>query len=55
MDVDRNADPVQDDDATLAAIDRGMADAEAGRTTPLEAVRKIVAGWISEFTSPTKR
>lgn len=54
-DVDRKAHPGPDDDVTLAAIDRGIADAETGRTTPLEAVREIVDGWISESTSPAKR
>src|SRR5437879_8172483 len=35
-----------EDQATLAAIDGGIADADAGRTIPEEEVREFVAGWI---------
>lgn len=30
---------------TLAAIRRGIADADAGRVTPLEEVREMLHGW----------
>jgi len=43
------------DAKTLAAIDRGIADADAGRTVPLEEVRKLVPQWISKFESPKPR
>jgi hypothetical protein len=41
--------PVEDeeDEATLAAIDEGIADAKAGRTVPAEQVRKLIRKWIS--------
>lgn len=34
---------------TMAAIDRGIADADAGRVVPLEEVRKLLPQWISKF------
>ena len=40
---------------TLAAIDRGIADADAGRAVPLEEVRKLIPQWISKFESPKPR
>ena len=43
------------DAKTLAAIDRGTADADAGRVLPLEEVRKLVPKWISKFESPKPR
>jgi len=44
-----------EDDATLAAIDRGIKDADEGRTVPLEDVRKMIPEWISKFESRKKR
>jgi predicted transcriptional regulator len=44
-----------EDEETLAAIDRGIRDADAGRLTPLEEVEKLLPEWISKFSSPTKR
>ena len=40
--------PVLDDEdaETLAAIDEGVRDAEAGRTVPSEEVRKLLPKWI---------
>ena len=32
----------EEDEATLAAIDEGVRDAEAGRTVPIEEVRKLL-------------
>jgi predicted transcriptional regulator len=40
---------------TLAAIDRGIADADEGRTVPLEEVRKLIPEWISRFESQKPR
>ena len=45
----------EEDDATLAAIDRGIKDADEGRTVPLEEVRKMIPEWISKFESRKKR
>jgi predicted transcriptional regulator len=45
-----NPAPILDDDedeATLAAIEEGIRDAEAGRTVPIEEVRKLLPQWIS--------
>ena len=46
---------VEVDAKTLAAIDRGIADADAGRVVPLKEVRKLVPQWISKFESPKPR
>lgn len=35
--------------ATLAAIDRGVEDADACRTVPIEEVRNMIPQWISRF------
>jgi predicted transcriptional regulator len=45
----------EEDDATLAAIDQGIKDADEGRTVPLEEVRKMIPEWISKFESRKKR
>jgi predicted transcriptional regulator len=49
--------PVADDEdeATLAAIDEGLHDAESGRTVPIEKVRELLPKWISDSSSPKKR
>jgi predicted transcriptional regulator len=39
------------DAETLAAIDRGIKDADAGRTVSLDEVRKLIPQWISKFQS----
>ena len=39
----------EEDEATLAAIDRGIKDADEGRTVPLEEIRKRIPEWISKF------
>ena len=46
---------VEVDAKTLAAIDRGIADADAGRAVPLEEVRKLIPQWISKFESQKPR
>lgn len=36
------------DRETIAAIERGIRDADAGRTVPFEEVRRMVSEWITE-------
>jgi predicted transcriptional regulator len=56
IDLDRPVElQADEDEETLAAIDRGIRDADAGRLTPLEEVEKMLPEWISKFSSPTKR
>jgi len=47
--------PVEVDSETLAAIDRGIADAAAGRTVSLDEVRQLIPKWISKFESQKPR
>jgi predicted transcriptional regulator len=42
---------VEVDAETLAAIDRGIADADAGRTVTSDETRKMIPTWISKFES----
>jgi predicted transcriptional regulator len=44
-----------EDDETLAAIDEGVRDADAGRTLPLDEVRRLLPQWITETSSHKKR
>ena len=37
----------EEDERTLAAIDEGIRDAEAGRTAPMEEVRRLLPQWIT--------
>jgi predicted transcriptional regulator len=46
---------IEVDEKTLAAIDRGINDADEGRTVPLEEVRKMIPEWISKFESRKRR
>jgi predicted transcriptional regulator len=48
-------DEVQVSAETLAAIDRGIADADGSRTVPIEEVRKLIPQWISKFESQKPR
>lgn len=48
-------DEVEVSSETLAAIDRGIADADKGRTVPVEEVRKLIPEWISKFESQKPR
>jgi predicted transcriptional regulator len=48
-------DRVEVDAATLAAIDRGIKDAEEGRTVSIDEVRKMIPKWISKFESQKPR
>ena len=43
------------DAETLAAIDRGIRDADAGRTVSLDEVRKLIPQWIAKFDSQKPR
>jgi predicted transcriptional regulator len=43
--------PHESDPAFLAAIDEGLADAEAGRVYSIEEVRTMSDKWISESSS----
>ena len=45
----------EEDEETLAAIDEGIGDAEAGRTVPIEQVRDLLPQWITESSSRKKR
>jgi predicted transcriptional regulator len=38
----------EEDEETLAAIDKGICDARAGRTVPIEEVRKLLPQWIKD-------
>jgi predicted transcriptional regulator len=52
FDLDKPAPVTQDEDEqTLAAIDEGIRDAEAGRTLPIEKVRKRMKKWITASSS----
>lgn len=41
----------EEDEATLAAIDEGIENAKAGRTVPLDEVRKSLTKWTTASTS----
>ncbi len=47
--------PVEVDDETLKAIDKGAEDADAGLTVALEEARKSIPQWISKFESQKRR
>jgi predicted transcriptional regulator len=56
FELEKQAPVVDDEDAaTLAAIDDGIRDAKAGRTTPLEQVRKLLPRWITASSSRKER
>ena len=44
-----------EDEETLAAIDEGIRDADAGRTVPSEEVRKLLPQWISASSTRKER
>jgi predicted transcriptional regulator len=48
-------DDVEVDAETLAAIDRGIKDADEGRTISIDEVRKMIPQWISKFESQQPR
>jgi predicted transcriptional regulator len=45
----------EEDDATLAAIDRGIQDADEGRVVSAEEARQRVLQWLSKSSIPKKR
>ena len=53
--VPSNPVAAQETAETIAAIEEGIRDAEAGRTIPIEEVRKMVSEWTTESPSPTER
>jgi predicted transcriptional regulator len=56
FDFEKPAPVIDDEDeATLAAIDEGIRDAKAGRTVPMEKVRKLLPQWITASSSPKER
>lgn len=45
----------EEDEATLAAIDRGIRSADEGRTVDLEEVRQRMNRWLTRFSLPKTR
>jgi predicted transcriptional regulator len=45
----------EEDQQTLAAIDDGIRDAEAGRTVPAEEVRRLLPKWTTASATRQKR
>lgn len=45
----------EEDEETLAAIDEGILDAEAGRTVPMAEVRRLLPKWITTSSSRKER
>lgn len=43
--------PYDEDEETLAAIDEGIEDVKAGRVVPAEEVRKLMAQWITAYST----
>jgi predicted transcriptional regulator len=48
-------DMVEVNSETLAAIDRGVKDADEGRTVSIDEVRTMIPKWISRFESQKPR
>jgi predicted transcriptional regulator len=56
IDFDKPAPILEDEDeATLAAIDRGIKAADEGRVVPLEKVRQLMKTWLTKSSSPKTR
>lgn len=45
----------EEDEETLAAIDEGIRDAQAGRVVPSDEVRRRLAEWITASSTPKDR
>jgi predicted transcriptional regulator len=45
----------EENDETLAAIDEGIRDAEAGRVVPAEKVRELLPKWTTVSSTRKKR
>jgi predicted transcriptional regulator len=43
------------DETTLAAIDRGIKDADEGRTVSIDEIRRTGSQWISKFEAQKPR
>ena len=55
FDLENPAPVVDDEDEeTLASIDEGMRDAEAGRTVPAEEVRRLLPTWTTASSTRKK-
>jgi len=57
LDFGADSTPILDeeDEATLAAIDRGIKAADEGRVVPLEEVRRQMEQWAARSSSPKTR
>ena len=56
LDLDDETDILgEEDEETLACIDEGIRDADAGRTVPIEDVRKLLPKWITNSSSRKER
>lgn len=44
----------EEDEATLAAIDQGIKDADEGRVVSLEKARRRIQEWLSKSSSPKR-
>ena len=56
LDLDTPAPIVDEEDGeTLAAIDEGIRDADAGRVVPAERVSELLNKWITDSSTPRKR
>lgn len=45
----------EEDELTLAAIDEGLLDVDAGRTIPIDQVRELLPKWITVSSSRKER
>jgi predicted transcriptional regulator len=56
LDLDTPAPILDDEDEeTLAAIDEGVRDADAGRVVTAEKVSELLNKWITDSSTPKKR
>jgi predicted transcriptional regulator len=55
MNEDALTSPDNDERAFLAAVNEGLADQKAGRTTPYEKVRRWLLSWGSDRELPPPR
>jgi len=56
LDLDTPAPIVdEEDEETLAAIDEGIRDADAGRVVPAEKVGELLDKWITDSSTPKGR
>ena len=55
IDLENPLDDEEEDEETLAAIDEGIRDAEAGRTVPIDEVRSLLPEWITASSSRKER